>query len=105
MAGSAMPTTVASRAAMPEPSTVAVTTHRPAGVDSRSPAGPPVACAATLTTFLLLKHADGAGGTHRSPFGSFIKEQNYSERTVAGVSPAPPGTAPKDADYFADRVL
>src|SRR5580700_7992221 len=29
MAGSAMPTTVASRAAMPEPSTVAATTHRP----------------------------------------------------------------------------
>ena len=36
MAGSAMPTTVASRAAMPEPSTVAATTHRPRAVDSRS---------------------------------------------------------------------
>ena len=35
MAGSAMPTTVASRAAMPEPSTVAVTTHRPGALDSR----------------------------------------------------------------------
>ena len=30
-----MPTTVASRAAMPEPSTVAVTVHRPGAVDSR----------------------------------------------------------------------
>src|SRR5260370_53221 len=35
MAGSAMPTTVASRAAMPEPSTVAATTHRPGALDSR----------------------------------------------------------------------
>ncbi len=35
MAGSAMPTTVASRAAMPEPSTVAVTTHRPGALDIR----------------------------------------------------------------------
>ena len=35
MAGSAMPTTVASSAAMPEPSTVAVTTQRPRAVDIR----------------------------------------------------------------------
>ena len=33
MAGSAMPTTVASSAAMPEPSTVAATTQRPRAVD------------------------------------------------------------------------
>ena len=35
MAGSAMPTTVASSAAMPEPSTVAATTQRPCAVDIR----------------------------------------------------------------------
>ena len=37
MVGRAMPTTVASMAAMPEPSTVAVTTHRPRALDSRRP--------------------------------------------------------------------
>jgi len=35
MAGRAMPTTVASSAAMPEPSTVAATTQRPCAVDIR----------------------------------------------------------------------
>ena len=35
MAGRAMPTTVASSAAMPEPSTVAATTQRPRAVDIR----------------------------------------------------------------------
>jgi len=33
IAGSAMPTTVASSAAMPEPSTVAAITHRPAPLE------------------------------------------------------------------------
>src|SRR5580704_5576652 len=37
MAGRAMPTTVESMAAMPEPRTVTATTQRPAVVDRRSP--------------------------------------------------------------------
>jgi len=40
MAGSAMPTTVASSAAMPEPSTVAATTQRPRALFSRRPGAP-----------------------------------------------------------------
>ncbi len=51
MAGSAMPTTVASRAAMPEPSTVAVIVHRPGAVDSRR-AGVPGRAAAVSVMLL-----------------------------------------------------
>src|ERR1700733_12741737 len=98
MAGSAIPTTVASRAAIPEPSTVAVTTQRPAGVDSRRPgdprepgvpgepgdsAGPggSVAGAATLTTFLPGQTRGWTDGTRQGPVRlKFIKEQNYPER-------------------------
>ena len=70
MAGSAMPTTVASRAAMPEPSTVAVTTHRPGAVDIRR-AGLPAYGAARLAHGLVPRDtADGGGaGTHHGPFG------------------------------------
>ena len=57
MAGSAMPTTVASRAAMPEPSTVAATTHRPRALFIRRPA--------SAWGCWGLSH----GGTHHAPFG------------------------------------
>ncbi len=50
MAGSAMPTTVASRAAMPEPSTVAATTQRPRALFSRRPPDPAVPVTAARTT-------------------------------------------------------
>ena len=43
-----MPTTVASRAAMPEPSTVVVTTHRPRALDSRRPGLPACGTAVSL---------------------------------------------------------
>ena len=43
MAGSAMPTTVASRATMPEPSTVVATTQRARGLDIRRPGSLPAA--------------------------------------------------------------
>ena len=58
MAGSAMPTTVASRAAMPEPSTVAATTQRPRAVDIRRPGRLPVAGAA-VTMYVLPRGPSG----------------------------------------------
>ena len=48
MAGSAIPTTVASRAAMPEPSTVAASTQRPLALDIRR-AGPLAAPGAAVS--------------------------------------------------------
>ena len=69
MAGSAMPTTVASRAAMPEPSTVVVTTHRPRALDSRRPGLVGCAATASLMSPSPGKPSDQAVPYAPSPFG------------------------------------
>src|ERR1700760_171848 len=82
MAGSAMPTTVASSAAMPEPSTVAVTTQRPCALEMRRPEGLAAAGAAgcAMNASSRGKLEPGRRGKPRPV--RFIKEQKYSDRTT-----------------------
>src|SRR5271165_7079108 len=91
MDGRAMPTTVASMAAMPEPSTVAVTTHRPCALDSRRPGLPASATAVWLMRFppgLLADHARGV------PLGPFGISKTFNLVRTGGGAPSSAASCP-----------
>lgn len=62
IAGSAMPTTVASSAAMPDPSTVAVSTQRPTLLPYRRP------CVVSVTIPLVFPMASGMAQPSRAAY-------------------------------------